>query len=151
MPLLLMAAILAFIMLTPTVVLGFVGGVGKPLRALPIGDFGCVLEEHAAEAWLQMVASAAEDGVILKPKGPLSAFRTHEQQGEMVAELPTFAAAVDHSPHQAGIAVDVDLTQLGNPLEWLQLYAELFSWQPLPTQAARAKEPWHWEYHGNVA
>lgn len=131
-------------------VIGYIHGQETPFQAAGIGDYGCLLRADAASAWLKMKAQAiAQGGVNLRPKGSRSAFRTHDQQADMVTERPDFAAAIDFSPHQAGIAVDVDLTDI-EVLPWLQEYAADFGWYPLPTDAKATKEPWHWEFHGTT-
>lgn len=136
------------IFLIPRTAQGFVGGKPVTLQVASIGDFNDVLRIDAANAWNRMKADADAEGVTLQPKGPNSAFRTHDQQVEMLQQRPGFAAQVDHSPHQAGIAVDVDLTD-GATLPWLQENGPDYGWFPLGPAGA-AKEPWHWEYHGSA-
>lgn len=132
----------------PGVATGYLNGKPFCLTLASIGN-GDVLEASAAAGWLALQAAAAADGVTLQPKGPNSAFRTEAQQALMEVERPSFAAALGHSPHQQGIAVDVDLTSAGDPLAWLQENGATYDWYPL-TGAAAAKEPWHWEFHGGA-
>lgn len=138
------AALVAFVLLMPQTALGYFNGVATQIQVSSIGG-GCVLQKDAAASFLQMQSDAsAGDGVDLHPKGPNSAFRTHDVQAEMIEERPAFAAALDHSPHQEGIAVDFDLTS-PNVLPWLQQYGPNYGWNPLPGAGA-TKEPWHWEF-----
>lgn len=146
MPFILIAIILGVALLMPTVVLGYVGGKPVNIQVKSIGAYGCCLRTDAADAWLRMKSDALSDGVVLNPKGPNSAFRTMEQQEDMTMERAAFAAAAGHSPHQEGIAVDVDLTLEGDALGWLQSNGIAYSWFPL-TGAGGTKEPWHWEFH----
>lgn len=138
----------------PVTMTGYKAGSPYDLACLSIGDYGCVLEANAAKAWLAMKGDAGLDGVTLSPEGPNSAFRTHEQQEAMVAARPDFAAQLDHSPHQQGIAVDITGIPSGSTvatspvLAWLQANAGNYGWQSL-APAGAAKEPWHWEYNGN--
>src|SRR5947199_196358 len=110
MPLIILGLILVAVLLIPMTAQAYVNGKPVTINVINIGDFNCVLRSDAASAWLDMKRDALSDGVVLKPKGPNSAFRSHEQQAEMEQERPGFAAPLDHSPHQAGYAVDVDLT-----------------------------------------
>jgi len=146
MPLLILVILVGAILLIPKTAEGFVRGQAVTLQVESIEDFGCVLRSDAARAWNEMKSDAAAEGVTLTPKGPNSAFRTHEQQETMLAERPDYAAQVDHSPHQAGIAVDVDLTK-SRALDWLLTNGPDYGWHPLSSSGAK-KEPWHFEFLG---
>lgn len=70
------------------------------------------LDPAAANAWNAMrEASLAQFGVDLYPDGPLSAYRTYEQQAELynlyLAGQGPLAAPPGSSAHERGVAVDV--------------------------------------------
>src|SRR6476661_7679226 len=100
------------VMLQPKTATGYVNGEAVTLVVASIGG-GLYLRADAATAFIAMRAAClAECGKTLTPSGPNSAFRSPEQQLSLVGTLGSYAgdglaAAVGHSPHQAGIAVDL--------------------------------------------
>ena len=86
---------------------------GSPASApipSPWGDL--YLDPATASAWNQMrEASLATYGIDLHPAGPLSAYRTAEQQGEMyelfLSGVGAPANAPGYSSHEVGLSVDL--------------------------------------------
>ncbi len=141
------------IVLMPRTAWGYVKGQPTLLVVGDIGN-GLVLRVDAAVAFLRMQSAAASDGISLKPSGPRSAFRTTEDQLSLTEERGLisqggFAAAVNKSPHQAGIALDLETANGTNgAYAWLVSNANRFGWkmhhQLYPH--ANVKEPWHIEF-----
>lgn len=133
---------------------GMVKGVAVELDLAPIGR-GLFLRFDVAPHFLAMQAAAKVAGVELIPSGPRSAFRTAEQQAELIVEEGNaketpggLAAPVGSSPHQAGIAIDLETAGGTNPaFHWLSEYASGFGFRRAHTTLGN-KEPWHWEWHG---
>lgn len=134
----LIVVILLVLLIRSKPVLAYVKG---KVTDIAFGSIGgqFVLRKDAAESFNDMKQAAHADGVLLVVN---SAFRTMEEQEKLRIEKPGLAAKPGYSPHQAGIAVDLDVDGGTNAAyRWLRMHAEFFGWyQPL------AKEPWHWEY-----
>lgn len=98
------------------------------------------------DAYLEMVAAAAADGVAVLLN---SGFRSYPEQKHLhdgfVRKLPGFntAARPGFSNHQNGIAFDLSVAGgNGNPTyEWLKRHATGFGFVRTVN-----KEPWHWEF-----
>ena len=146
------------VLLKPHTVQGYVHGQPVNLVVASIGN-DCVLRADAAVTWDAMKAAClAATGFTLQPAGPLSAFRTSEQQASLVNSKGRYgdggvAAAVNMSPHQAGIAVDVlgcdpDDTDNYNPdlHAWLKSNCHAFCWHDAGDFFKTAPEPWHYEF-----
>ena len=117
-----------------------------------------VLRADAARAWNLLARAAANDGVAPRPSGRRAAFRTQEDQVELLEELGSYrddptgiAAAVGYSPHQAGIALDIDgvdprkSNYRADLRAWLLEHGPTYGWHPVGS-AYRKPEPWHWEF-----
>lgn len=122
---------------------------GRPFAVVleSIGD-GLYLQPPAAAAWRRMASAALADGVRLRPT---SAFRTLAQQNWQVQERSRdIAAAPGRSPHQRGMAIDIDVgagNQLDRPgtgkaWEWLVANAPSFGFR------RHAREAWHYDWIG---
>jgi len=121
------------------------------------------LSPPAADAWRQLHAAAAKDGITLQP---LSGFRSVARQTEIVtAKLAAgqsweailrVSAYPGHSEHHTGRALDIG-TSDSPPLEeafaatpafvWLQQHAAAFGFTlsyPAGNPAGVIFEPWHW-------
>lgn len=117
---------------------------GKPVE-IELGEIGggLFLRADVAKAYNAMVRAAANDGVVVKPSGPRSAFRTPEMQASLDKETPALAAAVGYSAHQEGRAVDLETASGTNAaFQWLLKYAGTYGF----VAPYIAKEPWHWEH-----
>lgn len=138
----LIAAVVGYILLRPSRALGYVNGVPTELELGPIGG-GLSMRVDAAAAFRAMRDAAADVGVYLVTSGPRSAFRTTEQQESLQVDRADYAAPVNRSPHQAGIAVDLETANGTNAAyRWLLSNGRMFGFVgPYP-----AREPWHWEY-----
>jgi LysM repeat protein len=84
---------------------------------------GLHLTPAAAEAWNAMREEALNVyGVDLVPAGPMSAYRTHDQQAELYDLYLAGGGAPANPPgsssHELGIAVDVETPQVHAPGEW---------------------------------
>ncbi len=136
-------------------VTGYDRGSSFQLTVRAVGN-GQVLRRDAAQAFLQMVARAAQDGVTLVAG---SGFRSMSKQMLLYAEyLARFKTAPTvaypgTSNHQNGTAVDVaDATgwrsiKYGTPeFAWLQGNAINFGWSW--DEGKKVNEPWHWRYVG---
>jgi len=120
------------------VAIGYLRGVAFNLELAGIGN-GYSLRPDAASAWLAMASAASADGVTFDIN---SAFRTHEQQVALQTTRAGYAAPVDYSPHQRGIAVDVETAGGSNAaFAWLNTNASMYGFA-----RTVASEPWHWEY-----
>jgi hypothetical protein len=121
-------------------------GNGKiPADALaPIGIKRHTLWNVAAEAFKEMRAAAAADGVDI---GVTDSYRDYDEQVDLVRRKGLYsqgglAAVPGTSPHGWGMALDVDVTPSG--LAWMREHAADYGYVE-----AVPREPWHWEYHGN--
>ncbi len=146
----------------PKSVTGYVGGAPVVLNVVNVGN-GASLEVKAATAFLLMrTACLAEGGGLISPSGPRAGFRTSEEQAELVRTLGLFsqgglAAEVNRSPHQSGIALDLNGCDMTNEAAykptthaWLVSNCHRFSWLNTGDGFSGKKEPWHYEYHPEV-
>lgn len=102
---------------------------------------GVKLWPPAAQAFSQMVATAASQGVDLQ-SGVTGHYRTLQRQKEIAAEYGLYsqggrAAVPGTSNHGWGLAVDI---QGGQRKGWLRKMADKFGFTSIP------REDWHWEY-----
>lgn len=104
------------------------------------------LRADAAKAWRDMLTEAARYGIFLEAT---YAFRDHKVQKRLKKRMPRLAAAPGYSPHEAGLAVDINNCTRrvkGKKIKtdvyrWLARHAKEFGFhQTIPN------EPWHWEY-----
>lgn len=118
------------------------------------------------DAFLEMAADAAEDGLDLKV---ISGYRSAKYQlnlynyyvnthGKEAAD--TFSARSRHSEHETGYAVDINdvHARFGETAEfaWLQKNAEKYGFilrypQGKEHITGYMYEPWHWRYVGDIA
>jgi hypothetical protein len=80
------------------------------------------LDPAAAESWNAMDAAAqAQYGVDLSPGGPLSAYRTYEQQAylydQFLAGIGSPANPPGSSSHELGVAVDVATQEMRSVID----------------------------------
>ncbi len=125
------------------------------------------LDYEAADAFFEMKAAAAEEGVFLLP---ISGFRTIERQAELFAKqtekLGSEAAAAElsappgHSEHHTGYAIDIgDVNSPDSDIKysfentpayrWLIVNARSYGFEqsfPYDNQQGVSFEPWHWRY-----
>lgn len=140
--------VLGWLVLTRRLVDGYVNGQLASFEVVGIGD-GARLRPDAAAAWLSMLAAAARDGVTLKHAGPRAGFRTSAEQALLVEELGAYgagglAAAVNHSPHQAGYCLDIPVASPA-VRAWLTRHAPSFGFLPTGEHFS-TPEPWHFEW-----
>lgn len=109
-----------------------------------------ILEVEAANAFREMHAAAARDGIELRVN---SSFREMKEQKNLFYKKGSkFAAKPGFSNHQSGTAVDIANTELYIPVKcnqkcptltywWLKRNAHLFGfYQTVP------HERWHWQW-----
>lgn len=125
------------------------------------------LDQEAAQAFLQMVAAAKADGVLLMP---ISGFRSIADQKELFDRQiqrqgsPEAAAKLSappgHSEHHTGYAIDIADVQRPDAdtkyafeattaYSWLSVNAAKYGFeQSFPEQNRQGVsfEPWHWRY-----
>lgn len=107
----------------------------------PIGVGDHRLAPAAARAWRALTEAAAADGVTI---GIISSYRSLAEQAELVRRFGLYAeggraAAPGTSNHGWGLAVDVDVDDVGQA--WLRAHAGRFGFhEDVP------REPWHWTY-----
>lgn len=137
--------VLAVLLSSRKALAGFIGGQPVTIAGTTIGTIAgetLYMESDAAAAFLRMKEAATAVGVALVPTGARAAFRTHEDQEFLAETRSSFAAPVDRSPHQAGIAIDLTTASGTNAaFRWLTANAARFNFK-----RTRADEPWHWEY-----
>lgn len=144
------AGLLALVFFLPRRAIGYVDGKPVELELGSIGG-GLYLRKDIAVFYNRMRDHARREGIALTPSGPRSAFRTTEQQQSLTVDRAEFAAPVNKSPHQAGIAVDIDVLHdvTGNPKPeyyWLRENGPMYGfYQTLQN------EPWHWQWKPGVA
>ncbi|NJK39964.1 MAG: D-alanyl-D-alanine carboxypeptidase family protein [Oscillatoriales cyanobacterium RM2_1_1] len=134
-------------------------------------DGGIRLRQNAAQAYLDMVADARQDGVILVA---LSGFRTQEEQeylffgvkaqrGQGATKRAEVSAPPGYSEHHTGYAIDIgdgDAPQANvdesfeqtKAFKWLQDKAPYHSFEmsfPKDNLQGVSYEPWHWRYVGD--
>ncbi|WP_374487241.1 D-alanyl-D-alanine carboxypeptidase family protein [Zoogloea sp.] len=124
---------------------------------------GFLLQPRAAQAWREMQAAAAADGIVLEL---VSAFRSIERQAELIrrkldngvalADILSVLAIPGTSEHHTGCAVDV--TTPGCPpaeetfedtaaFAWLNAHAAHYGFTlsfPRGNPEGYLYEPWHW-------
>jgi LysM repeat protein len=110
----------------------------------PGGDV--YLEAGAAERWNEMrQASLSTYGVDIYPAGPLSAYRTPEQQAALYQEYLDGTGAPANPPgsstHQLGLSVDV-------PTEEMRSIVDEIGWQYGWGKYEAPDEWWHVSYGG---
>lgn len=107
----------------------------------PIGQGGHRLWAPAAQAFQQMAAAAAQDGVAIRVS---DSYRPFEEQVDLAERKGLYregglAAVPGTSNHGWGRALDVDTS--GGTVEWLRANAARFGFhEDVP------REPWHWTY-----
>ena len=113
-----------------------------PAAALtPVGGTGHRLWAPAAQAFEQVLAAAAADGVTI---GITDSYRTYDVQVDVVRRKGLYSegglgAAPGTSPHGWGMAVDLDLD--ASAQAWMRANAGRFGFtEDTP------REPWHWAY-----
>lgn len=130
---------------------GFANGQPMPLELESIGG-GHYLALQAAGAYLAMERAALNQGVKLRLT---ESFRTVDQQKSLLARLGRYsegglASTAGYSPHQRGIAVDLDVGAGGQrgatgsnaAWRWLILNAHSYAFGRDPNEA------WHWQWGG---
>jgi LysM repeat protein len=110
----------------------------------PYGELHLV--PAAADAWNAMRAEAQSAyGIDLYPGGPLSAYRTYEQQAELYeAFLEGYGAPASlpgTSSHELGTAVDVETPEMSSVIDQL-------GWKYGWSKVHGLNEWWHVEYGG---
>ena len=124
------------------------------------------LAPAAAQAWFELKAAAANDGIILRV---VSAFRSLERQaelirrkragGQLLEEILSVCAFPGYSEHHSGRAID--LAEPDGPLldesfekteafAWLSKRAHEFGFYlsyPAGNSQGYKYEPWHWCFH----
>lgn len=123
---------------------GYRQGKAYKVILLGIGD-DLYLEYRSAIAFHQMRALAKQHGIELRANGPRSAFRTPAMQRELIGARPQYAASEGWSPHQRGVAIDLDVTK-PETLQWLRDNAKQFGFYETNPPTHRTPEPWHWQY-----
>jgi LysM repeat protein len=118
---------------------------GAPLAHIPSPWGELHLEATAASAWNAMREASLRDyGIDLYPGGPLSAFRTSEEQAHLyelyLLGQGTPANPPGQSTHEAGIAVDVATPEMRYVIDQI---GAVYGWQgTIPS------EWWHVAYVG---
>lgn len=118
--------------------------VGLGAIPSPWGDL--YLDPAAAESWNAMrEQSLADYGQDLHPAGPLSAYRTAEQQGEMYELFLSGAGAAANPPgsssHEVGISVDLATPEM----RWV---VDQIGWQYGWGKLEAPDEWWHVSFGG---
>lgn len=118
---------------------GYVNGSAIDLELESIDGKGNYLTPNAASKWYAMYRDARASGIELKIN---SSFRTYAQQSVQLKERgPDIAMKPGFSPHQRGIALDIQSDGGRGPSYlWLANNAHRFGFK----QTA-LKEPWHWQ------
>ncbi|WP_432534383.1 M15 family metallopeptidase [Kineococcus arenarius] len=120
-------------------------GNGKiPASALSsIGQGSHTMWAPAAQAYQQLRAAAARDGVTIKAT---DSYRSYEQQVDVARRKGLYsqgglAAKPGTSEHGWGLSLDLDLD--GEALTWMRAHAEEFGFsENVP------RESWHWTFTG---
>jgi D-alanyl-D-alanine carboxypeptidase len=139
----------------------------------PISSDGSIqLRKAAAQAFKEMQAAAAADGVYITP---ISGFRTVDDQkylffevkaerGQVTSQRAEVSAPPGYSEHHTGYAVDVGdadvpATNLSQDFEktpafkWMNENAAHYSFEisfPKDNPQGVSYEPWHWRYVGDI-
>lgn len=114
-----------------------------PAAALmPIEQSGHRLYAPAAEAWDDLVATAASDGIEIRIT---DSYRSYDNQVDLARRKGLYsegglAAKPGTSNHGWGLAVDADVTD-PTVLAWIRENGPRFGWVE-----AVPREPWHWEF-----
>lgn len=103
---------------------------------------GYYLAPATALSFMRLAQEAGADGVVLRIT---SAYRSRAKQAQLFAQLGNIntgglAMAAGASPHGLGIAADIDVLD-PKVLAWLRANGPRLCW----TNAAPAREPWHWQ------
>lgn len=101
------------------------------------------LQEEAAVAYRQMVIAAFAQDINLQVN---YGFRSHDEQKRLRRSKSTrrLAAPAGKSPHEEGIAVDINYSKKRSPVyRWLIKHAAEFGFYNTISY-----EPWHWEFRG---
>ena len=98
-----------------------------------------------AASWLNLAAHARADGVTLTIT---SGYRSRDEQRELLDKLGDInegglAMQPGTSPHGLGTSADMDVLD-PRTLAWLRVNGPGLCWVPVPGNALRAREPWHW-------
>lgn len=115
-----------------------------PAPTAPVTGSPSGLDPSAAAAWEQMrQASLATFGVDLYPDGPLSGYRTYEQQAYLYDLYLSGQGAPANPPgtsvHELGLAVDVAEPAMRDAIDQI---GAAYGWYGI------ASEWWHVEYAG---
>jgi LAS superfamily LD-carboxypeptidase LdcB len=135
--------------------IGYVAGVPRKFEATEVAP-GQYLAVDAAEAWAELVAAAARDGITLRIN---SGWRSHDHQTRLYQQWADGRrrhrpARPGYSAHQSGVAADIqrshDDPDGGGPERgatdlWLEAHAHEYGWR-----RTVPGEPWHWEYVGEL-
>lgn len=112
------------------------------VQKLPVLDLEgspAYLEIVAADDLIDMMEHAARDGVFISVN---YAFRDHEQQKRVQKRTPQFAAIPGYSPHESGIAIDINRVVTDRNLSlWLKRNAPKHNFH-----RPYKHEPWHFEH-----
>jgi LAS superfamily LD-carboxypeptidase LdcB len=135
----------------PTVAEGAVPATSAPAAVAGMGyvesPYGPLpLAPAAADAWNRMRAEALSSyGIDIYPGGPLSAYRTYEQQAQLYeAFLGGYGAPANPpgtSSHETGTAVDVETLDM----RWV---VDQLGWKYGWTKVHGPSEWWHVDYVG---
>jgi hypothetical protein len=103
------------------------------------------LDPAAAESWNAMAAAAMEQfGVAIHPGGPLSAYRSYEQQAYLYDEFLAGTGAPANPPgsstHEVGVAVDVATPEMRSVIDQI---GGAYGWS-----ATIPSEWWHVSWGG---
>lgn len=107
----------------------------------PVGSSGHRLWAPAAQAFGELSAAAARDGVRI---GVTDSYRSYDAQVDVAARKGLYsqgglAAAPGTSPHGWGLALDLDLDDRAQA--WMRANAATFGFEE-----DTPREPWHWVY-----
>ena len=119
---------------------------GTPLGSIPSPYGTLYLRSDAAAAWNALREEAlAVYGVDLHPEGPLSAYRTYEQQADLYQQyidgIGALAAPPGTSEHNFGIALDVATPEMRSIVDAI---GGAYGWGKYTTP----DEWWHITYGG---
>jgi LAS superfamily LD-carboxypeptidase LdcB len=139
---------------TPTQPSGAPPAVGPATTVAPAPGMGHIpspygelhLAPAAADAWNRMRSeSLSLYGVDIYPGGPLSAYRTYEQQAELYQAFLAGAGAPANPPstssHESGIAVDLETPEM----RWV---VDKTGWKYGWSKLHAPGEWWHVDYLG---
>lgn len=98
-------------------------------------------------AWLSPAAAASYQSMLAAgmPAGGISsAGRSNAEQVKLYAEKPDLAAKPGTSPHEAGIALDMNQASAAH--KWLLEHGASYGWK-----RPMSYEPWHWQLGSTAA